>query len=97
MREQCKVLADQEPGPVARIRRIRHGQVVDLICGGENDFSEVGIIEGSEAEPGHEKRPNPGDWAQVLPRVVIGDRLEPAPLCRSSPADGRSVAIPPVR
>jgi hypothetical protein len=66
------------------MRSIGQRQVVDPICGCENGVSKVGIIEGSEAEPGHMKRPNRGDWAQVLPDVVIGDSLERAPLGRSS-------------
>ena len=63
MREQREALSDPRPGSVTRMRSIGQGQVVDLVCGCEYDISEVGIIEGSDAEPGHKKRPNRGDWA----------------------------------
>ena len=63
MREQREALSDLGPGSVTRMRSIGQGQVVYLIGVRQNRFSEVGIVKGSEAEPGHKKRPNRGDWA----------------------------------
>ncbi|HET7058258.1 MAG TPA: hypothetical protein VFI05_05960, partial [Nitrospiraceae bacterium] len=45
--------------------------VVYLLGVRQNRFSEVGIVKGSEAEPGHKKRPNQVDWAFILPAWLL--------------------------
>jgi len=59
--------------------------MVYLIGAPQYRVSEVRIVEGPEAEPGHKKRPNRNDWAFILPAVIIDDSLERAPPDRSSP------------
>jgi hypothetical protein len=59
VRQDREPLVDSGPGSVTRMWSVGQGQVVDLIFGCENGFSEVGIIEGSDTEPGHKEKAQP--------------------------------------
>ena len=71
MCEERKPRGDLRPPSIVRMRRIGQGQVIYLTCIRQNRFSEVRIVEGSEAEPGHKKRPNQVDWAFILPAWLL--------------------------